>query len=88
MSADDGWTSASELADYAYCPRSHWYRNHPPPEGPSRSSQRNALAGVRYHERVLVAERHRDERGGAYWALLLVGVVLVFAAVGWGYLHP
>jgi len=87
MATDDGWTSASDIADYVYCPRSHWYRHHPPPGGPSRSSQRRALEGSRVHDRVLVAERHRDERGGVYWGVLLLG--LLFAAGGvWWLLHP
>lgn len=87
MATDDGWTSPSDLADYVYCPRSHWYRNHSPPEGPSRSSQRNALEGLRSHDRILVAEQRRDERGGAYWAVLLAGTLLAVAGV-WGVLHP
>jgi len=86
MGGDDGWTSPSEIADYVYCPRSHWYRHHPPPGGPSRVAERRAVAGTRYHDRVLTAERHRAERGAAYWAVLLVGVAL--AAVGaWWVFH-
>jgi CRISPR/Cas system-associated exonuclease Cas4 (RecB family) len=87
MPGDDGWTSPSDLADYVYCPRSHWYRHHPPPGGPSRASQQSALAGVRYHRRALLAEQHRDERGGAYWTVLLVGLALVAGGVWW-VLHP
>jgi len=84
---DDAWVSASDLADYAYCPRSYWYRRHPPAGGPSRSSQRSALGGVRYHERILTATRHRAERGGAYWAVVLVGLGLVLVG-GWWLFHP
>jgi len=83
MEPDDGWVSASDLADYAYCPRSHWYRHHPPRGGPSRSSERSAADGVRYHHRVLTAERHRAERGAAYWAVLLVGVLLLLGGAWW-----
>jgi len=86
MGGDDGWTSASDIADYVYCPRSHWYRHHPPAGGPTRDAERSALGGVRYHERVLSGERHRAERGAAYWAVLLVGVVLALAG-GWWALH-
>ncbi|HYB79244.1 MAG TPA: hypothetical protein VEG66_05740 [Thermoplasmata archaeon] len=86
MGGDDGWTSPSEIADYVYCPRSHWYRHHPPPGGGSRAAARSLDAGVRYHDRVLTAERHRAERGGAYWAVFLLGVAL--AAVGaWWVFH-
>jgi len=83
MGADDGWTTPSDLADYAYCPRSHWYRHHPPPGGPSSGSQRSALGGVRYHDRVLTAERHRAERGAAYWVVLLLGVALMALGAWW-----
>jgi len=80
---DEGWVSASDLADYVYCPRSHWYRHHPPAGGPSGSSQRSAAGGRRYHDRVLTAERHRAERGGAYWAVLLLGLAIAAAGVWW-----
>jgi len=85
MGADDGWTSPSDIADYVYCPRSHWYRHHPPAGGPSRASERSARYGVRYHDRVLTAERHRAERGGAYWAVFLVGAVLALVGVWWAF---
>jgi len=81
--SDEAWTSPSDLADYVYCPRSHWYRYHPPRGGPSRASQRSATGGVRYHDRVLTAERRRAERGGAYWSVLLVGFALAAAGVWW-----
>lgn len=83
MEPDGSWTSPSDLADYAYCPRSHWYRHHPPPGKPSRASQRSSLLGVRYHRRVLTAERHRAERGGAYWAAFFFGVALLVGGAWW-----
>jgi len=83
MDPDASWTSPSDLADYAYCPRSHWYRHHPPPDGPSRASQSRARNGVRYHHRVLTAERHRADRGGVYWAVLLAGILLLVGGAWW-----
>jgi hypothetical protein len=83
MDSDGSWTTPSDLADYAYCPRSHFYRHHPPPEGPSRASQRSAVGGVRYHRRVLTAERHRDERGGTYLGVFLLGLALAAGGVWW-----
>ena len=83
MERDESWTTPSDLADYAYCPRSHWYRHHPPERRPSVASQESALHGVRYHGRVLTGERHRAERGAAYWAVLLVGAVLVVGGAWW-----
>ena len=83
MGTDDGWTSPSDIADYVYCPRSHWYRHHPPPGAPSHAAERSALVGVRYHRRELTAERHRAERGGTYWLVLLVGVLLAIGGAWW-----
>jgi len=83
MGTDDGWTSPSDIADYVYCPRSHWYRHHPPPGAPSHAAERSALVGVRYHRRELTAERHRAERGGTYWLALLVGVLLAIGGAWW-----
>jgi len=87
MASDERWLSASDLSDYTYCPRSYWYRHHPPAGGPSASSQRSALGGIRYHDRFLTARRHRAERGGSYWAVLLAGLVLAAAGVWWVF-HP
>ncbi len=87
MGPDERWTSASDLAEYVYCPRSHWYRHHPLADGPSRSSERSTLVGVRYHNRILTAERHRAERGGTYWGVLLLGLALVALGVWWTFLR-
>jgi hypothetical protein len=75
--------SASDLADYAYCPRAHWYHEHPPPGGTTSEARRRALAGSGYHARTLGAERQREERGGAYWAALLAGLVLALGGILW-----
>jgi hypothetical protein len=80
---DDGWVSASELADYAYCPRSWWYSRHPPAEGRSAASERSARAGIRYHERVLAAEWRREQAGVAYLVLLALAIVLVGGGLLW-----
>jgi hypothetical protein len=73
------FVSASDLADYAYCPRSYWYRQHPPPGGPSAASVRSSARGTRAHAHQLGGERRRAEWGGYYWLLLGVGLL---AAVG------
>ena len=83
MEPDRGWTSPSDLADYAYCPRSHWYRHHPPARGPTAYSSVRREAGEEYHSRALTAERRRAERGSAYWIGLLVGILLVVIGVAW-----
>jgi hypothetical protein len=81
------WVTASDVAEYAFCPRSHWYRTHPPAGGTTPEAGARAAAGVRYHDRVLGAERRRAERGGAYWAALVVGVALMAGGALWVY-HP
>lgn len=83
MGPDREWTSPSDLADYAYCPRSHWYRHHPPAGGPSRYASLRRRAGAQYHLRILTAERHRAERGAAYWVGAFVGIGLVVAGAAW-----
>jgi CRISPR/Cas system-associated exonuclease Cas4 (RecB family) len=83
MASEGSWTSASELADYAFCPRAHWYHDHPPPEGPSSAARARSAAGTRFHATTLSAERHHAEHGGAYWAGLLIGVALLLGGTVW-----
>ena len=74
-----GWVSASDLADYAYCPRAHWYQRHPPrgAPGPAASARR----GVRFHRRELRSERRREESAGIYLLLAILGVALVVGTI-------
>ncbi|MGP8078177.1 MAG: hypothetical protein ACLQD8_06125 [Thermoplasmata archaeon] len=83
MSSPPAWASASDLAEYAYCPRALHYRARFPdaPDTPA------AAGGRRYHERVLGAERRRAEHPTAYWAGVLVGILLAVAGVA-GALRP
>ena len=87
MAREDGWRSASDLAEYAYCPRAYWYHEHPPARGPTAASQRRARDGSGFHARVLGAERGRDVHGGAYWIALLAGAALVLGGLWWIF-HP
>jgi CRISPR/Cas system-associated exonuclease Cas4 (RecB family) len=82
-SEEPSFVTASDLEDFAYCPRSYWYRTHPPPEGPAPGSARLAAAGARSHVRRLGGERRRAEHGVAYWALVVLGVALVIGGVAW-----
>lgn len=83
MAPPDDVVSATDLAEYAYCPRAHYYREHPPAGGSGRRAQRRADAGRRYHARELGAERRRAEHGAAYWGALLLGTALFLGAVVW-----
>jgi CRISPR/Cas system-associated exonuclease Cas4 (RecB family) len=78
------YVTASDLADYAYCPRSYWYRYHPPPEGPTPASVRSAAQGEVAHRRQLGAERRRATGGAVYWILLAVGLLAILGGLlGW-----
>lgn len=76
MGAPSDWSSPSDLAEYAYCPRSRYFRQRlgePPPTDATR-------AGEAYHARTLRATRRRNDHPGLYWGLALVGGAL--AVVG------
>ena len=83
MRAASDWTSASDLADFAFCPRSHYYHEHPPPAGPTADGQRRAEDGRRHHASRLGAERARARHGGAYWTVLALGVLLAVGGIAW-----
>jgi CRISPR/Cas system-associated exonuclease Cas4 (RecB family) len=83
MAPSPGWVSATDLAEYAYCPRAYYYRDHPPPGGPTRSSQQRSRAGERYHARELGAERRRAEHGTGYVVVLVVGLLLALGGLAW-----
>ncbi|HLM92042.1 MAG TPA: hypothetical protein VK424_08385 [Thermoplasmata archaeon] len=76
-------TSPSDLADYAYCPRSHWYRHHPPAGGPSEDGRRRSSTGERYHRETLRGTRVRAEFGAAYTGLIAAGILLAAVGIVW-----
>jgi CRISPR/Cas system-associated exonuclease Cas4 (RecB family) len=66
------WTSPSDLAEFAFCPRAHYYRQRlEAPETPATA------AGERDHERRLGAERWRDEHGALAWLAVVAGLALL-----------
>jgi len=75
--SEERWTTPSELAEYAYCPRAHYYRQTYGSAPPSRRS----VAGERYHARTLGGELRRSAHGSAYWALVGIGALLVLGAL-------
>ena len=77
MERERSWLSASDLAEYAYCPRALYYRRRSPEE-PERPVVR---AGRAYHERALRAEHRRAAYGRAYWGAFLVGIALLAIAL-------
>jgi hypothetical protein len=77
------WISAGELADYAFCPRSHWYSRTRPGAPIPRDSARRAAAGESFHRTELAGVRSRSEHRGAYAAALLLGVLLALLGAVW-----
>jgi hypothetical protein len=77
------WVSASELADYAFCPRSHWYSLTRPDAPVPSDSARRSSAGAAFHAAELSAVRTRSEHRGAYLAMVAVGLVLAGVGILW-----
>jgi CRISPR/Cas system-associated exonuclease Cas4 (RecB family) len=79
--------TASDLAEYAYCPRAYWYRTHPPAEGPAPSSVGARSRGERFHARALTTRSRREQWSAAWWVLVGAGLLLcVLALVQVGHL--
>jgi len=87
MPSTDRVVTASDLAEYAYCPRAHYYRHHPPAGGPSRESVDRARYGTRVHERTLLSEQRREAHAAAYVAGLGVGLLVLMGGIAWLFLH-
>ena len=68
------WVSASEVGEYAYCPRAHWYSTHPEATSGVGRVDRRVGRGQRFHRRVLEGERRREEHISLYIRLLILGV--------------
>ncbi|MCI4366244.1 MAG: hypothetical protein L3K08_00670 [Thermoplasmata archaeon] len=79
----DPWVSAGELADYAFCPRSHWYSRTRPGAPVPRDSARRSSAGASFHANELSAVRARSEHRGAYVAAVLLGLLLAVLGALW-----
>jgi hypothetical protein len=82
------WISASDLAEYAYCPRALHYRRHPPAAGEPEASVRRRSAGDDFHReygRSLI----RRSRSAGVWTILFLaavvglGILLTGAVLGW-----
>jgi hypothetical protein len=79
------YVSAGELADYAFCPRSHHYRLHPEGRTPAAGAIARERAGTSYHRRAIGADRRWAETSPVPWVIaVVVGVALLGLLVfGW-----
>jgi hypothetical protein len=78
---DTRWASASEMAEFAFCPRAHYYSQHPPEEGPTPESVVARSDGIRFHGRTMAADQFVERSGALGIALLLLALCLI-AGVG------
>ncbi|MHB1866233.1 MAG: hypothetical protein ACYCPU_01860 [Thermoplasmata archaeon] len=81
MEPETPYASASDLAEYAYCERAHYYRSIGAPVAPGSSAR--GPAGQRHHARRLGAEARRESRGALYVGLLLLGLAALIGGAGW-----
>jgi hypothetical protein len=81
VESQGAWVSASDLAEYAYCPRSYYYSTHPDAIEGGHRPDPSARRGVRYHQRTLSAERSHDQHLGLYVGLLLLGLALLALSI-------
>lgn len=75
------WVSASDLAEYAYCPRAHYYQHHPPEGGSDSELERRSLDGAGYHERVARRVERTERLGKAAWIMMALGGVLLLIVI-------
>ena len=82
------WISASDLGEYAYCPRALYYRRHPPGVAEAEASVRRRSGGDDFH-REYGRSMIRRSRSVGIWAVLFLtavvslGVFLTGAVLGW-----
>lgn len=80
MGSQRPWVSASDIGEYAYCPRAHWYSTHPEATRGAGRVDPRAGRGQRFHRRVLKGERRRAEHLSLYVGLLLLGLATLTLA--------
>jgi hypothetical protein len=76
---DRSWTTPSELAEFAFCPRALHYRRTRADPGSAAAD-----AGTSYHAHRLGSERWRDEHGSVAWLALVAGLALIGTAAAVG----
>jgi len=79
------YVSAGELADYAFCPRSHFYARHPDGRTVAAGAVVRERAGTAHHLRTIGSDRRWAEVSALPWvaALLIGGVLLAVTLLRW-----
>lgn len=76
------WVTASEIAEYAFCPRAHYYSTQGSPVAPSAGAAAARAEGIAWHEQALRhdvdLERSGYGRAGALLALAF-GLLILLA---------
>ena len=75
------WVTASDLAEYVYCPRAHWYRHHPPRGGPTARAIAARAVGADYHSQELEARVRLERWVPLWWVLVATGLLVCATAV-------
>ena len=70
------WTSPSDLAEFVFCRRAHFYRQRA--EAPTTPAM---VAGDRFHRRRLASELWRESHPAVPWLAIGLGLVLCLAAL-------
>jgi len=76
VAAEDDWVTPSDLAEYTFCPRAHFYR-----QQTEEPRSRSARAGETFHRRRLGAERWREEHPHLPWVAVVLGLGLTVVAL-------
>ncbi|MCI4318207.1 MAG: hypothetical protein L3J96_06675 [Thermoplasmata archaeon] len=73
------YVSASELADFAFCPRSQYYRLHPEGRRPAAGSLVRERSGVEYHRRTIGSDRRWTAASPLPWLVAVLAGAAILA---------
>lgn len=79
----EDWVSASDIAEYTFCPRALYYRRHPPTSGPLPDAVRSAARGSEFHARRLPEMERVESAGAAWWWLGAAALLLALGVAVW-----
>jgi hypothetical protein len=81
----DGWASATDLAEYAFCPRALYYRYRVDPRQLAPDAREWLASGERWHDRSVGRPALVDRFGPLFLGLILtLGAALAVVVLGLG----